>query len=62
VPWPTRLIVPLTFVIPVLAVILSYVTEGYAIGWHVTAGSILISLLVLACLAAPSPSRRAWPP
>ncbi len=53
VPWPARLTIPLTFAIPVLALILSFVTERYATGWHVTAGSILISLLTLACLGRP---------
>ncbi|HEY0115015.1 MAG TPA: fused MFS/spermidine synthase [Allosphingosinicella sp.] len=55
VPWPARLIKLLTLVIPVLALVISFVTEHYLTGTMVTVGSIVISLLTLACLGRPLP-------
>jgi hypothetical protein len=43
----------LTFVLPVLALLLSFATERFLIGWYETAGIILISLMVLACIGRP---------
>ena len=50
VPWPRRLVMLLTFALPVLALLLSFAVERYATGWMSTGGIILISLLVLGCI------------
>jgi hypothetical protein len=55
VPWPRRLVMLLTFALPVLALLLSFVVERFATGWMSTGGIILISLLVLACIGRPVP-------
>ena len=55
VPWPKNWTALLTFVLPVLALIISYVVERYAAGYLSTGGIILISLLVLACVGRPVP-------
>jgi spermidine synthase len=53
VPWPRRSVTLLTFVLPVLALLLSFYVERFAVGWVSTGGIIVISLLVLACLGRP---------
>jgi SAM-dependent methyltransferase len=50
VPWPKRFITLLTFVIPVVALFLSFWVERFATGMQSTLGIILVSLLVLACV------------
>jgi spermidine synthase len=53
VPWPRRWTLLLTFALPVAALLLSFATERFLIGWYETAGIITISLLVLACIGRP---------
>jgi len=53
VPWPRRFVTLLTFVLPVLALLLSFYVERFATGWVSTGGIIVISLLVLACMGRP---------
>jgi len=54
VPWPRRHITLLTLVLPVTALLLSFWVERYSQGWETTAGIIVISLLVLACIGRPA--------
>ncbi len=53
VPWPKRFATVMTFALPVVALILSFLVERYASGMQSTIGIILISLLVLACVGRP---------
>jgi SAM-dependent methyltransferase len=55
VPWRARFINLLTLAIPVLALVLSFFTEGYSSGSWTIAGTIAISLLTLACMGRPLP-------
>jgi spermidine synthase len=55
VPWPARLQNVLTIALPVVALILSFLTERLLGGTEAMIGSILVSLLALACLGRPLP-------
>jgi len=55
VPWPRHLHNPLTLLLPVLALILSFAVERFAYGYWSVAGIIAISLLVLACVGRRLP-------
>jgi hypothetical protein len=65
-PWPKRLLAVLTLALPLAAFILSFITEAFLYDWTnavapgsgrvaTTFGSIVISLLALACVGRPIP-------
>jgi SAM-dependent methyltransferase len=53
--WPARLTNILTLALPVIALILSFVTEKLLFGWHEIVGVVVVSLLTLACLGRRLP-------
>jgi SAM-dependent methyltransferase len=55
VPWPPRLAAVLTVVLPAAALILSFVTERLLAGQSAMIGSIIVSLIALACLGRRVP-------